>query len=288
MSFVTFAWIATFIYGFNTIAAKLISKYQLKNIFQYSFSMVLFSAIFSGTIAIFNGASFPNNWSFVLLSGLFLSLANVLYIVVLQKLDISVISSLYNIKMAIAIPLSFILLGEKFSFESIIIILIIICAGMFATMDEKLSIKSFFSKSIGLGLIFITVIVFQNIFINKASVSNDYWTIILWMGISATFFSFIFLFPKFKKDVSTSKISDYLGVLALSFFGTFGDLATFKAFSRNVGISSIIISLPISMILVFILSFWKPELLEKHTLKVYLIRFISAGVMIWGALKLSI
>ena len=164
---------------------------------------------------------------------------------------------------------------------------LVVIAGMFATMDEKFSLKSFFTKNIGLGFVLTIVLAVQNIFVNKAIANNDYWTEILWMGIFASSFSFIFLFPKFKKDVFSSKLSDYFGVIALSFFGTFGDMAAYKAFSGNVGTSSIIISLPISMIFVFLLSFLKPDLLEKHSIKVYLIRFISAGIMIWGALKLS-
>jgi len=42
------------------------------------------------------------------------------------------------------------------------------------------------------------------------------------------------------------------------------------------------------MIMVFVLSFWKPNLLEKHPVKVYLVRFTAAAIMIWGALKLSL
>jgi hypothetical protein len=103
----------------------------------------------------------------------------------------------------------------------------------------------------------------------------------------AIVFSFIFLFKRFYKDVLKSKFTDYMGVLLLSIFGGIGDLAAYKAFAGNVGISSIIISLPMSMILVFIFALWKPQLLERHTLKVYAVRFIAAGVMIWGALTLT-
>ncbi len=249
--------------------------------------MILFSAIFSGIIALVNGATLPTNWTFVILSGLFLSLANVLYLTVLKKIDVSVMSPLLNFRTVITVILSFIILGEKLNPQNILIMFVILIAGMFATMDEKFSLKSFFSKSIGLGLIFILVYAIQNIFVNKAVASNSYWTEILWMGIFASLFSFIFLYSKFKIDVLRSKLSDYFGVITLSFFGTFGDLAAYKAFSGNVGISTIIISLPLSMILVFIFALWKPNLLEKHTVKVYVVRFIATGIMILGALKLS-
>jgi hypothetical protein len=76
-------------------------------------------------------------------------------------------------------------------------------------------------------------------------------------------------------------------VLILSLIGGVGELAAYKAFESNVGTSSLIISLPMSMILVFFFALWKPSLLERHTIKVYAIRFIAAGVMIWGAMSLT-
>ncbi|MDO8509563.1 MAG: EamA family transporter [bacterium] len=282
MSYIAFAWIASIIYSVNSIFAKLISKYQLKNVSQYSFFMIFFSALFSGIIALLNGATLPSNWTFVVLAGLFLSLANILYLKVLKTIDLSVFSAVFNLRVVISIILGFVILGEKINSQNIWIMILIIIAGIFASMDEKFSFKSFFSKSIILGIVFVIVLVVQNIFVNRASASTNYWTVILWMGIFASIFSFIFLFYSFKKDVADSKISDYLGVMFLSLLGTFGDLAAYKAFSGNVSLSTIIISIPFSMILVFLLSFVKPELLEKHSLKVYVLRFAMVGIMIWG------
>jgi hypothetical protein len=41
------------------------------------------------------------------------------------------------------------------------------------------------------------------------------------------------------------------------------------------------------MILAFLFSVFAPKLLEKHTMKVYAVRFAAAAVMIAAALKLS-
>ena len=121
MSYIAFAWIASIIYAFTALLAKFISKYQLKNIYQYSFFMVLFSALFSGIIAISNGAQMPTSWTFVILSGAFLSLANILYISILKKLDVTVISPLLNIRTVITVILGFVILGERLSMQNIII-----------------------------------------------------------------------------------------------------------------------------------------------------------------------
>ena len=130
------------------------------------------------------------------------------------------------------------------------------------------------------------VLSIQSLFVNRAIDQTSYWTATLWMSLLAVAFSFIFLYPKFKNDLRTTKPKEYLGVATLALVGSIGDLAAYKAFEGNVGLSSVIISLPISMVLAFILSLVKPNLMEKHTLKVYLVRFAAAGVMIWGALQL--
>jgi len=66
-----------------------------------------------------------------------------------------------------------------------------------------------------------------------------------------------------------------------------GVITEIWAYKDNVVITSIITSLPISIVLTFIFSIFAPQLLEKHTLKVYAVRLIAAGTMIFAALKLS-
>ena len=154
-------------------------------------------------------------------------------------------------------------------------------------MDEKFSLKTFFSQNIAIGILFMFILSIKSILINLAMNQTDYWTATLWIGLFAILFSFIFLYPKFKNELQATKIENYGGVALLSIIGGIGNLAAYKAFESNVGISSVIISLPVSMIMAFILSIWKPTLMEKHPLKVYFVRFTAASIMIWGALQLS-
>jgi len=288
MPFYVFAWTTSIIYGLYAVIAKLIGKYQLKNVFQFSFFIILFSRIITTIISIANGAQVPSNWTYIILAGLFLAIGNILYLSVLKSLDLSVMSPLFYLRVVMTVFLGYLFLGENLTIKSIMLIGMIVIAGIFVTMDEKFSIRSFFTKKIGLGLFFMLVLSIQTVFVNRAIAQTDYWTASLWMGLVAIVFSFIFLFKRFYKDVLKSKITDYMGVLLLSIFGGIGDLTAYKAFAGNVGISSIIISLPMSMILVFIFALWKPSLLERHTIKVYVVRFVAAGVMIWGALMLTL
>ena len=282
-----FAWIASITYGLYAVTAKLIGKYQLKNSYQFSFFITLFSGIIMSIISYFNGGRLATEWSYILLAGLFLSIGSALYLATLKVLDVSVMSPLFNVRVAITVILGAIFLGEALSMRSVLLIFLIIIAGFFATMDEKFSIKAFLSKNIGLGLFFMFVLSIQSILINRAIDQTNYWTAMLWMSILAPIFSFLLLFPKFKNDLLSTKPNQYIGVLILSIFGGVGDLSAYKAFEGNVGLSSVIISLPVSMVLAFVLSLWKPNLMEKHPIKVYFVRFTAAGIMIWSALQLK-
>lgn len=238
-------------------------------------------------IAFLYGAGIPTNWTYIILSSALMAIGSAFYLATLKVLDVSVISPLYNLRVAITVLLGAIFLGESLNSNSLILILIILIAGFFATMDEKFSIKSFFTLKVGLGLGFMFVLSIQSIFINRAIDQNSYWTAMLWMSIFSIFFSFSLLYSRFKHDIKTTSLKNYYGVVVLAIIGAMGDLAAYRAFEANVGISSVIISLPISMIMVFALSIWKPDLLEKHTLRVYIVRFLAAFVMVWCALLLK-
>lgn len=284
---VFFAWVASITYGLYAIVAKLIGKYQLKNTAQFSFFVMLFSGIVLAIIAYWQGGRLAVNWWYILLAATFVALGNLLYLTALKVIDVSVMASLFNIRVAITVLLGVVILGETLSTNALSLTAIIFFAGFFATMDERFSFQSFFTKNIGLGLVFMLVLSIQSIFVNRAIDQTDYWTATLWMSLFAIVISFVFLYPKFKKDLHKTRPREYLGTIALSLIAGIGDLAAYKAYAGNVGISAVIISLPLSMVMAFLLAMWKPKLLEKHTFKVYLVRFAAAAIMIWGALKLS-
>lgn len=287
MNPILFAWIASLSYGVYAVTAKLIGRYQLKNSYHFSFAMTFFSGIIMATISYLYGGGWPTNWTFIILAAIFLAIGNAIYLRALKVLDITVFSPLFNIRVAITVILGVVLLGENFSTNSLLLILLIFIAGFFATIDEKFSIHSFFNKNIGLGVFFMFVLSVQSILVNRAIDQTEYWTATLWMGLLAIFASLIILYPKIKNDLFQAKPKDYLGTALLAVIGSIGDLAAYKAFSGNVSVSSVVISLPLSMILAFIVSIWKPTLLENHSYKVYLIRFSASSIMIWAALRLN-
>jgi uncharacterized membrane protein len=287
MPFYYFAWACSFLYGLYSVSAKIIGKHVLKNVYQFAFFATLFGAIFIAPITLFYGAKIPHIWTYITIAAFLFALNNFTYLMAMSKLDVSVISPLFSVKVVITLFFGFIFLGEHMTLVNSLIAAIVIFASLFASMDEKFSFKSFFSKDIAWGLVFMLVSAIQSIFINRAIAQTDYWTATLWIQVLAVPFSFFLLFPKFKNEIKKTKFSGYYTTILLALLGCFGDLAAYKAFSENVGISSIIISLPLSMVLVIILSIWKPKLLEKHSAKVYAVRLAATAIMVSGALFLS-
>lgn len=286
MSFILFAWISSIGYSLVVLIGKLTSKYTVSNPwffnFLYNCSLLLLTIPF----AIANHAGIPVHWEFIILTGFFYALSTMCFVFALYKLDVSTISPLFNFRIAFSVILATLLIHEILPFWKYILIGVIFLFGLFTTIDEKFSFKSFFKKPVAVALIGMIFTSLGGITTNRALAVDSYWTVSLWAPIATVFFLF-FTFPKFVKDIKKISPKPILVMLCLGAFDTIGTLASNKAFAENVGITSVIISLPISMFLAVLFATFAPKLLEKHTAKVYLIRFIAAGVMIVAALQLS-
>ncbi len=93
--------------------------------------------------------------------------------------------------------------------------------------------------------------------------------------------------PLFYKEIKSIKIKQVAGTALMAFCAALGNIFANRAYAINVSLSTAIIALPISMFIVFGLSVFQPKLLEKHSLKVYAIRFLAAFIMIGAALKIT-
>jgi len=286
MPFYIYAWIASFSGAFLVIAAKLTTKYSIKNPWLFNFSWILITLLFTIPAALINHAGIPNDWPPVIAAGVFFALFYIFYIFANYKLDVSVLSPLFNFKSVFTVLLSSIMINEKLSSYQLMIFAIILIAGMFANMDEKLKLNSFFKSAVGIVLLSMIFLSLNNIYINIALVKNDLWTVILWIAI-VNFLVILPTIPLFYKDLGKVKVNQIAPVIAMGIFQLLYNFVANIAYGVNVGVTSIIITLPISMMIIFLLSVVWPKLLEKHTLKVYAIRFASAAIMIWGALQLS-
>lgn len=286
MPFYIYAWMAGFSGALIVIIAKLASKYSLKNPWLFNFLWIFITLIFTVPVALANHAGIPKDWPPVIAAGVLYALFYIFYILSNYRLDVSVLSPLFNFKTVFTIILGSLLLRENLSPPQFIFFIVIVIAGMFSNIDEKLKLNSFFKLDIGIALLAMAFLAFNNIFINFALVKNDLWTVTLWISI-VNLLVILPTIPLFYKDLRRVKFKQVSPVLAMGLFQLIYNITANIAYGVNVGITSIIITLPLSMMIAFFLAIFWPTLLEKHTLKVYAIRFTAASIMIWGALQLS-
>lgn len=280
-----FAWVASVMYGVEAVAGKLTSKHSIQNPWLFNFFWAFFILLFTIPIAIWNGVGMPTQWIDVVLASLFYALTSAFYVLALYKIDVSIVGSLFNFRTVITVILGALFLGEILTIQQYLLICVIVIAGIFISVDEKFSIRSFFTKGIGIAILGVFFSALMAVFIKGAVADAGYWNATLWIEILGQ----IWLLPTillFKKDIASSTPKQYLITAATAVAGVIGTLAAVKAYAVDVSISSAIISLPFSLVMAILFSAFAPELLEKHTSRVYAIRVVSAAIMFIAALNL--
>lgn len=286
MPFYVAAWLTNIFYGFGSIASKLSSKHQLSNPWLFNFVLGVIITLGTIPIAIANGVQWPIHWGALWLAGLFSALAGTLFVLAMYKLDISILSPLYSLRVAFSILLGMIFFGELLTIFQLVLVSIIFIAGLFVSVDEHLSIRSFFRPVIGLAILAVLSSAIYSATLKSAMQVEGYWEVTLWNNVLAVIITFVTV-PLFWKDLRKMHMKYYSGVAISGLAYTFGALTANIAYATNIGLSAAILAVPMSMIMAILFSLIKPELLEKHTLKIYAIRLSAAAVMVWAALRLS-
>lgn len=286
MPFYVYAWIGAIFGGFFVITAKLTSKHAINNPWLFNFLLSTAALLFMLPPAIYYHAVIPNNWTMIIVAAIFLTLTNIFYIFSNKSLDVSVFMPLYNFKNIFAVLIGIIFFGENIATNKLFFVGVIFIAGILTAMDEKFSLKSFFKATVVIGIATVFFNTLFNAFTKTVMLTNSMWTATLWVFI----LNFIFVIPTiplFKKEIQKLDFSHIIPIGFLGLFYVIGISAANIAFQGNLAISTIIMNVPISMIFAFLFSVFAPTLLEKHTLKIYTIRFASTAVMIWAALQLT-
>lgn len=286
MPFYVYAWIGAIISGFFVITAKLTSKHSIKNPWLFNFLLAAVTLLFTIPPAVYYHATLPNGWLLVILTGIFATLNTVFYIFSNANLDVSVFMPLYNFRNIFTLLIGFLFFDERFPEFKLFYIGLIIIAGVFTSLDEKLSLKSFFKITIAIGLLTVLISAINSALTKGVLMNNDLWTTNLWIAI----INFVLLLPTiplFKNDIKKLDRAHITPVVLMGLFFTISIFAANKAYEGSYSITSLIMVMPFSMIFAFMFSIFAPKLLEKHTLKIYAIRFSSAAVMIWAAMQLT-
>lgn len=286
MPFYIYAWIGAVISGLFVITAKLTSKHSIKNPWLFNFLLAAVTLLFTIPPAVYYHATLPNGWLLVILTGIFATLNTIFYIFSNANLDVSVFMPLYNFRNIFTLLIGLLFFDERFSTFKLFYIGVIIFAGVFTSLDEKFSLRSFFKITIAIGLLTVLFSAINSALTKAVLINNNLWTTNLWIAI----INFILLLPTiplFKKDIKKLDVEHITPVVLMGLFFTISIFAANKAYEGSYSITSLIMVMPFSMIFAFMFSVFAPKLLEKHTLKIYAIRFSSAAVMIWAAMQLT-
>lgn len=286
MSYILFAWLTTLTYGLGAVVGKISTKHHIANPWLYNFLFFVLTAACIVPFAIAGGIGWPQDWH----SMLWLSVANAVsgtvFVLAFYAIDLSILSPLSNLRTPLMALSGVLFLGESLSVLQWVLIGIIFIAGGFINLDERMNIRSVLNKKIALGLLWILCSVWFNSMIKYASVKNGFWEVSLWSTVIATVLVLPTL-PLLYRDLIRTRVSRYSGLTLSTMLFTAGLVFSVKALGENVSISMAIISLPLSMVITMALSVFAPKVLEKHTMKVYAVRFVCAVVMFAAALGLS-
>lgn len=285
MPFFVYAWIGAVTSGLFVITAKLTSKHSISNPWLFNFLLTLITLFFTIPPALIYHAQIPNNWLPIIMAAIFATLFNIFWIFSTYALDVSTLTPLFNFRGVFAVLLGSIFLKEQFSTNQLIYVAIILIAGMFSSMDERFSLSSFFKRTIAIGILTTFFLAVNNSFIKISLASNSLWTTNLWIGIINSIF-LIPTLPLLYKDIKKLKTSHIAPIGIMGIFSTITEFTANVAYGVNVGITSLIMNTPFSMIFAFLFSIFAPRLLEKHSLKIYAIRFTATAIMIYGTIQL--
>jgi drug/metabolite transporter (DMT)-like permease len=284
--FQIFAWVASLSYALEVVATKLLSKHEIKNPWLLNFAYSGLVLIFTVPPALHFHAGLPSHWGNIVWAGVFWALANIFYIFTLYELDITTATPLFNARIVFTVILAELLLKEWLSPSQLIFVALVLVGGVLVSLDERLSRRSMFGRGTVYAVLAMLAFSVDAIFINRAIAQSGFWTVTLWSAILAQAL-FCLTLPRFAFEAGFVAGRQWAYILCVAIFDLIGILAANRAYAQNVSISSAIITLPLSALLAFILSLAVPKFLEKHTLKVYLIRLAGAALMVYAGIKLS-
>ena len=284
---ITLAWVAALVTALEAIIIKLASKSLVRSPWLFNILWLGFALPPIVALALLKGGGWPADWAFLLAAGVSSAGFYVLYTLAIYKLDVTTMTPLYAVRTACSVVLGFALLGESVSALGLALVCVIIAASPLASYDERLRLKAFLQKHILLALLAMVFLAFVGYFTSKSVSTNGYATTVLWQDI----LTLVILLPtlrfvhfdqeKFTRVSLTAFV--LLGLCSFIYTAT-----TTYAYAHSLSLSSIIVSLPFSMIFAYVLSRKYPELLEKHPPRVYAVRFTGAAVMVGGAIWLSL
>lgn len=201
--------------------------------------------------------------------------------------DITVMAPIGNLGNVFVPVLAMLVLKESVSLEKLPWFLLIVLAGFLVSYNERLKFKAFWNKDVLLVLIFVFCISVTRIVAPSVIKYFGYWNFIFYEFTYMGFLGLLLLTPFLYRKIKISLTPVFFLALGVV-FEFLGLLFMLKALTYQLIMPVLIVSLPLSSVITFIISRFNKNLLEDHSLKTYFIRFIAMGVMLFGIVMLAV
>jgi drug/metabolite transporter (DMT)-like permease len=283
---ILFAWMASVASGITPLIIKASSKSLVKDPWFFNILWVGFGIPLVVLLAIFKGGGLPANWSSLLLLSLSSACFYIFYTTSLYRLDVTTISPLFSLRTVFAVLLGLLFLNESINTLGIVLIVTIILVSPLAAYDQRLKVKAFFQKNVLLVIFAMFSLALMGYFTNISVARNGYATTLLWQDL----LTLLILLPTLKfAKVSRQDVAlkNFIPFLLLGITGFIYTATSTLAYANNLALSSVIVSMPLSMVFAYALSRTNKKYSEDHPSAVYAVRFLGAFVMVFCAIWLS-
>ena len=289
-NYILLSFLAAVSFAIAAIFEKFTSKHAIKERWPLLFYYYLTFIPFIFLIPFFGKIQIPvNSWLNLFFYSLFFFVGNICFFTAIFKTDASVFAPFFQLQAAFVAILAFLFLGERFSLTNYLWISLILAGAILVSLDERMTFKTFFQKYILLIILWQLFHAVSNIFAGFALRKMDFWNLTFWSSIVSTILILIVIpfFARLKLKASFHQLKPLFIVNLFSFIGA---NSLFAAFQTNLTISSTIslLTAPIVLLVSIILSKFKPEFIEHHNGKVYLVRIIAGIIILFGAFKISL
>ncbi len=288
-SYIYLSLFAATAFALANLATKFSSKHAIADqpvlLFYYYLTLVPFLLI----IPIFFEVNVPPSsaWPAVWLYGLIFFIGNIFSVLAIYRFDSSTFAAFTQLRPAFVGLLAFWFLGEQFPLADYWLLGLMLIGAVLTALDERMQIKNLLRSAVLLLIGLQLIHALAQLFAGLALQSMNSFTILFWGNLVSCIFALL-LIPWLGQRLRIRFVQ--VRPMLISGFFTVASLALlFTAFQSNLTLSSAISKLTMPVIvltLTFLASLLKPELLEHHPPRVYLVRAFGISLIMAGALKI--
>lgn len=289
-TYIIFSFLAATGFALSGVVSKLASKHSLSDPRKFLFYYYLTSCPFVLLFPLFFKISLPSSgWLFIFLNSLAFFLGNIFFVKAIYKLDVSTFAPFFQWQSALIAIIAFVFLGERFPLENYFYIFLMLLGSILVSLDEKMHLKTYLQIATVWIVIQQIFHALSGVFGSLAIKSVDPFSFVYWGNLVSFIFPLTISALAGPSNLKTQfvKIKPFF---FSGFFSVVGATFLFVAYQTNLTISSAIslLTAPIVLIVSILLSRFRPEFLEHHTAKVYLMRALGVGIILFGALRISL